>query len=177
MKIKLIENIELFDGVIATLVVASSSKFKYKDAKRKAYKKSQDLDISSTCMYDTINKHKNQVLVFGGLEWGDSVNDLVEALYAVKDLKLNVIFQTGYSANDFLERVGNADSEVLGFTKEYHDKLMADDDPEMKQFMGQTLLQWLTGGEFMVMEVVHNKRDAETLYYIKEEVGEFNGRH
>jgi hypothetical protein len=166
MKLKGIYESEIFD-VGCALVVAPTAKFKYKDSYRKVLKKQPTKTLTKEQIRDTLHIMGYDLVVFGGLEWGDSTEDLVEIIETLKDSELKLIFQTGYSVDEFQERVGRASFDRLQLTPENLEKLTSEDDPEVYKFVGHTMLDYLVGGDYIIMETSHKNRDGEAVYLYK----------
>lgn len=169
MKIKAVETIN-FHGAGATLVVAPTSTFKYKDQWRKEFKKSADLDLTPTEICDMIEKEGNQLVIFGGLEWSESIPDLLTLLSNVPS-EYRCGIETGFAVNDLLSNIG-VHGNKTGFPAELTN---VNDDYEMTMFVGQAMLDYLLG-DYIIFQVKHKGNLEEKLYYFEKErtIGDFH---
>lgn len=165
MKVKLIKKSNFFD-VDATLVVAPSSTFKYYDKERKDYKKLGDLDGTAELVVQTIEATGQTNVIFGGLEWGDSVPDLIEIVKLLDKDKYSCIFETGYPVDEFLSKIGRYAVDTNEFPEALH---VENDDEVVLIMMGQTVLDYITNGTYIVVKVAHKKEDSEQLYLFSED--------
>lgn len=165
MKVKLIKKSNFFDAD-ATLVVAPSSTFKYYDKERRDYKKLGDMNHPAKTVVDTIDAIGQSNVIFGGLEWGDSIPDLIEIVKLLDKDKYSCIFETGYPVDEFLSKIGRYAIDSNEFPEELY---VENDDEIVLIMMGQTVLDYITNGTYIVVKVAHKKEDTEQLYLFSED--------
>lgn len=162
MKLKGVYDSEVF-GVRCTLVVAPSTPFKHKDKFVKELKKHPTIDLTIDEIRGMIKEIGNDLIVLGGLEWGDSPSQMMELVSASKEDGLRFIFQTCYSTDDFQERVGRACFDMIGMSEEEKEKLTNEDDPEVYKFVGYGIMDYYIDNDYIIVESPHKNREGEVV--------------
>lgn len=162
MKIKTIQSINFY-GAGATLVVAPTSTFKYKDQWRKEFKKAPDLELTIPEIRAMIEEEANDLVIFGGLEWSENIPELIELLSNFGEYRC--IIETALPVDDLLSNIGAHGNNNGGFPAEL---TSVQDDYEMTTFVGQAMLDFLLG-DYIILQVKHKGNLEEKLYHFEKE--------
>lgn len=161
----------VFHDVSCAVILATESPFKYISTERRAYKKLDDKDLTNEELKESVEAMTaivdSKCVFLGGLEWADTPHDMFEVLKSL-DGKHNIAIETGYSVDDFHEKIGRECFNLLESDEQTEKKLNEKDDIEMYRFVGHTLLSLYAGGQYLVVEVPHKKKIQTDLYMFTE---------
>lgn len=160
----------VFHGTACVMVVAPESKFKYLDKETNSLKLIETKDIELEKLDTSVQLMKQVVegtgVVLGGLEWSETPHDMFEVLRALRGCS-NIIIQTGYSVDEFHEKIGRECVDMIDQHDGEIEKLIDGADDEMYRYIGHELVRYYSGGIYVLDIVAHKKDMRVELHFFK----------